>query len=127
MANIWLIVIGLSSLVIDVMLFILLLKVLSAFSSLRKTVEGKLDPALKDFQGVMGNVREISDTAKGVAEDVREFSSSVREVGKTVRAVNDLAGTLGSSAAIRAVSLRTGIIAGMEYLLSNLVRKGDRK
>lgn len=127
MASDWIIVIGISSLAVDIVIVVLLLQVLRIMSSLRKTVEDKMDPLLNDLQSVVANVREISDSARGVTEDVREFSTSIREVGKTVRAVNDLAGTIGSSAAIRTISLKAGIIAGLEYLLTNLLRKGDGK
>lgn len=127
MTNFWLVVIGVSSLAVDFVLILLMLQVLKAVMSLRKTVEGKLDPVLKDVESVMGNVREMSDSAKGIVEDVREFSASVREVGKTVRAVNDLAGGIGSSASIRAISLKAGIVAGLQYFLTNLLGKGDGK
>ncbi|MEJ2695804.1 MAG: hypothetical protein P8013_04075 [Candidatus Sulfobium sp.] len=127
MMDVWLIVIGVSSLVIDVMLVLLLLQVLRMIISLRKTVEEKVDPVLKDVQGFAGNVREISDNAKGVVEDVREFSASVREVGKTVRAVNDLAGAFGTSTTVRALSLKAGVVAGLQFLLTNLLGKGDGK
>lgn len=127
MTNVWLVVIGVSTLAVDVVLIFLMLQVLKAVMSLKKTVEGKLDPVLKDVESVMGNVREISDGAKGIVEDVREFSASVREVGKTVRAVNDLAGGIGSSASIRAISLKAGIVAGLQYFLTNLLGKGDGK
>lgn len=127
MTDVWLVIIGVSFLVVDIMLAILLLQVLRIVVSMRRVVEDKVDPVLKELQGVMGNVRELSDNAKGVVEDVRELSSSAREVGKTVRAVNDLAGDIGSSATIRAISLKAGVIAGLEYLLTNLLRKGDRK
>jgi uncharacterized protein YoxC len=127
MANVWIVVIGVSSLVVDVILIFLLLQVLRTVMSLRKTIEGKMDPVLNDLQSVMGNVREISDSAKGVAEDVREFSGAIRDVGKTVGAVNALAGSIGSSATIRAISLKAGIVAGLQYLLTSLLRKGDEK
>lgn len=127
MTNVWLVVIGVSSLAIDVVLIILLLLVLRWVMALRRTIEGKLDPVLKDLQSVMGNVREMSDGAKGIVEDVREFSTSVKEVGKTVRAVNDLAGSIGSSTTVRTMALKAGIIAGFEYFLTNILRKGDRK
>ncbi len=127
MTNVWIVVIGVSSLAVDIVLILLLVQVLRTVMSLRRMVEGKLDPVLKDLQNVMGNVREMSDSAKEVAEDVREFSSSIREVGKTVQAVNDLAGSVGSSATVRAISLKAGIVAGLQYFLTNLIRKGDGK
>ena len=127
MTNFWLIVIGASSLAVDVVLIVLILQVLRAVTSLRRVVDVKLEPILKDVESVTGNVREMADNAKGIVEDVREFSSSVREVGRTVRAVNDLAGGIGSSATIRAISLKAGIVAGVQYLLTNLLRKGDEK
>ncbi len=124
--NVWLVV-GVLSLVIEAILVLLLLQVLRVVSSLRKTVDGDVAPLLKDMRSVIGNVREMSDSARGVAEDVREFSSSIREVGKTVQAVNDLAGSVGSSATVRAISLKAGIVAGLQYFLTNLIRKGDGK
>jgi uncharacterized protein YoxC len=127
MTNFWLIVIGASSLAVDVVLIVLILQVLRAVTSLRRVVDVKMEPILKDVESVTGNVREMADNAKGIVEDVREFSSSVKEVGRTVRAVNDLAGGIGSSATIRAVSLKAGIVAGVQYLLTNLLRKGDEK
>lgn len=127
MTNVWVIVIGVSSLAVDVVLVLLLLQVLRTVLWLRKNVESKVDPVIKEVQGVLENVREMSDNAKGIVEDVRELSTSVREVGKTVRAVNDLAGGIGSSASIRAASLKAGIVAGLQYLLTNLLRKGDEK
>lgn len=127
MTDVWLIIIGVSSLIIDVMLAFLLFQVLKIAMSMRRIVDDKVDPVLKEMQVVIGNVREMLDNIKGAVEDVREFSSSVREVGKTVHAVNDLASGIGSSATVRAISLKAGVIAGLEYLLTNLLRKGDRK
>jgi uncharacterized protein YoxC len=126
MTNFWIVVIRVSSLAVDIVLILLLVQVLRTVMSLRKVFE-ELDPVLRDLQNVMVNVREMSDNAKGVAEDVREFSSSIREVGKTVQAVNDLAGSVGSSATVRAISLKAGIVAGLQYFLTNLIRKGDGK
>jgi hypothetical protein len=48
-------------------------------------------------------------------------------MGKTVGAVNAIIGNVGATAADKALSVKAGIRAALEYLLANLLRKGERK
>jgi uncharacterized protein YoxC len=94
---------------------------------LSKYMDDGLKPALEELQSAMKSLRGISDDVGGITSDVREFSRSVVEIGHTVSAINGLLETVGSSVSVRAVSLRAGIRAAVEYLAKNLIRKGDGK
>ncbi|MBI5640787.1 MAG: hypothetical protein HZA17_10200, partial [Nitrospirae bacterium] len=72
-------------------------------------------------------LRSISDNVEVVTEDVKRFSRSVSDVGETVSLINGLIATVSSSATVKVFSFRAGLQAAVAYLLSNLIKKGDRK
>jgi hypothetical protein len=72
-------------------------------------------------------VRGISDNVNDITADVKEFSGSITEVSARIHAVTGFVDTLGSSASIKALSLKAGITAALTFLVNNLLRKGDRQ
>ena len=48
-------------------------------------------------------------------------------IWKTVGAVNLLIGNVGASSAVRVISLKAGIMVALEFLIANLLKKGERK
>lgn len=105
----------------------LLIEVRRTVASLRKTVEEKVDPVLEELRPTMTNMQHISDNVNEVTSHAKEFSKSIGDIGHTISVVNGLIEGVGSSTAIKVVSLRAGIGAALGYLLKNLLRKGDVK
>ncbi|OGW33363.1 MAG: hypothetical protein A2X59_05390 [Nitrospirae bacterium GWC2_42_7] len=127
MDNILSIILTLSVLAIAVFLVPLLIEAKRTIISLRRTVEDRLNPALEEMQSSLKSIHNISDNVNDITEDIRRFSGSVSEVGQTIHSISGLAGNMSSSMSIKALSLRTGIIAGIKFLLTNLMNKGERK
>ena len=105
----------------------LLIELKRTVLSLRKTTEENLNPALEELKLTLRSLRTISDNVGDVTEDVKQLSHSVGDIGKTIGAVNVLVGNIGSSAAVKAISLKAGIRAALEYFIANLLQKGERK
>jgi uncharacterized protein YoxC len=120
-------VIAFSILAIAAYLVPLLIELKKTVVSIRKTTECNLNPALDELQHVLKNVQDISENISDVTTDVKQFSKSISDLGQKVSAVNVLIGGIGATTAIRAVSLKTGVRAAIEYFISNLTKKGDRK
>jgi len=82
---------------------------------------------LEELSLAMKSVKTIYDDIGIVTADVKELSGSLSRIGKTVGAVNALIGNVGASTAVKAVSMKTGIRAGLEYLFTHILRKGERQ
>lgn len=108
-------------------LVFLLAEMRKAIVSIAKTARENLRPSLEELNLTLKSMRTITDNVGEVTEDIKELSHSVRQVGKTIGAVNLLVGNLGASTAVKAVSMRAGIRAGVEYLFAHILRKGERK
>ena len=127
MDNLLSIILTLSVLAIAIFLVPLLIEAKRTIVSLRRTVEDRLNPALDEMQSSLRSIHNISDNVNDITEDIRRFSGSVNEVGQTIHSLSGLAGNLGSSMSVKALSLRTGISAGIKFLLTNLMNKGERR
>jgi uncharacterized protein YoxC len=127
MNNIWLIIIAVSLGAVAAFLIPMLLELKRTLVSLRTTIETSLNPALEELQKNLKTMNSITESVNLVTADVRQFSKAVSDIGNTISAVNALIGGAGSSAAVKVISLKTGIAAAAGYLLTNLLRKGDRR
>jgi uncharacterized protein YoxC len=101
----------------------LLLELKKTIVSLRNNTEKNRE----ELEFTLKSVRGITDNVNDITEDVKEFVGSVTEVGKKIRAVNMLIDTAGSSASVKAMSLKAGITAAVTFLITNLLKKGDRQ
>jgi len=104
----------------------LLIELKKTVVTLRKTTEEKVNPVLDGLHETMQSVRKVTDNVADMTEDVKQFTGSVGELGQTFRAVNSVIGDVGKSAAVRTISFRTGVKAAFQYLISNLIGKGER-
>jgi uncharacterized protein YoxC len=127
MNTILLVVIAVCVLAIAFFLIPVLTELQKTLASLRKATDEGLKPALEELQATLKSARVISDDVGGITSDIREVSRSVVEIGHKVSAINGLLETAGSSVTLRAAGLKAGIRAAIEYLVKNLIRKGDRK
>lgn len=127
MNNILLGIIAIFLLAVVVFLVPVLMELRRTVVSLRKTLEYNLNPALDELRLALKGLRNISDNVNDAAADVRRFSKSISDIGETISAVNGLMANVGSSTAVKAISLRAGIRAAVEYFLKNLIKKGDGK
>jgi uncharacterized protein YoxC len=127
MNNIWLIIIAVAVAAVAVFLVPLLLELRRAVEALRNTVERNLNPALEELQKNLRTMNSITGNVEQVTEDVRVFSQAVSDIGRSVGAVNAIISSAGSSAAVRLMSLRTGVAAAIGFVLTNLLRKGDKR
>lgn len=101
----------------------LLIELRKTIATLRRTTEERLNPALDELQIVLKNVNGITGNVNEVTEDVKRLSKSVGEIGDTVSGINALVGSVGSSAAVRAVSFRAGVKAAAAYLVTHLMSR----
>jgi uncharacterized protein YoxC len=69
----------------------------------------------------------MSDNVNDITADVKEVSGSITEVSTRIHAVAGFVDTIGSSASVKALSLKAGITAALTFLVKNLLRKGDRQ
>lgn len=127
MDNLLSIILTLSVLAIAIFLVPLLIEAKRTIISLRRTVEDRLNPALDEMQSSLKSIHNISDNVNDITEDIRRFSGSVSEVGQTIQSISGLAGNIGASMTVRALSMRAGIITAINFLLTNLMNKGERK
>lgn len=127
MDNLLSIILTLSVLAIAIFLVPLLIEAKRTIISLRRTVEDRLNPALDEMQSSLRSIHNISDNVNDITEDIRRFSGSVSEVGQTIQSISGLAGNIGASMTVRALSMRAGIITAINFLLTNLMNKGERK
>lgn len=114
-------------LVMAVYLIPLLLELKKTVISLRNTTEKGLNPALDELQITLKSLRNITDNVGDITEDVKGVTGSITAISSKIHIANRLIDTAGSSASIRAASLKAGITAALTYLLTNLFRKGDRQ
>jgi len=62
------------------------------------------------------------------AENYSAGIGRIRDIiWKAVGAVNLLIGNVGASSAVRVISLKAGIMVALEFLIANLLKKGERK
>ncbi|MBI5101296.1 MAG: DUF948 domain-containing protein [Nitrospirae bacterium] len=127
MDNIWLIVIAVSLGAVAVFIIPLLIELKRTVSALRCTVETSLNPALEELHKNLKTLNAITENINTVTTDVRQFSQAVSEIGRSINIINSTINSAATSAAIRVISLRTGIAATAGYLFTNLLRKGDRR
>ena len=114
-------------LVVVVYLIPLLLELKKTVISVRNTTERNLNPALEELQLTLKSLRSISDNVNDITGDVKGVADSITEVSTKIFAVNRALDALGSAASVRVMSLKAGIAAASTYLLTNLMKKGDRK
>ena len=121
------VIVSIFLLVIAAFLIPLLLELKKTVISLRNITENNLKPALDELQITLKSVRGITDNVNDITADVKEVSGSIAEVSARIHAVTGFIDTLGSSASVKAVSLKAGITAALTFLVNNLLRKGDRQ
>jgi uncharacterized protein YoxC len=112
--------------IITASLILLLLELKRNFALMRKITEEKLYPLLEELRPLITDTRDICDNVNGVTSDVKRLSQAVGDVGKSISVVSGIIENVGSSAAIKAISFRAGIRAALDYLLTNLMRRGGR-
>lgn len=127
MNNIWLIIIAVALGAVAAYLIPLLLELRRTVVALRNTIETNLNPALDELRKNLHTLNSVTGNIEQVTEDVKIFSGAVGDVGRSVSAVNTLISSTGASTAIRIMSLRTGVTAGVGYVLTNLLKRGDRR
>ncbi len=127
MNNIWLIIIAVALGAVAAYLIPLLLELRRTVEALRHTVEKNLNPALDELQRNLHTLNTVTGNVEQVTEDIKIFSKAVGDVGRSVSVVNALVSSTGASAAIRIMSLRTGVAAAVGFVLTNLLKRGDRR
>jgi len=113
--------------VIAVFLVPLLLELKKTVISLRNITENNLKPALDELQLTLKSARCVSDNVNEITADIKEVADSLTGVSTRIHAVTGIIDALSSSASVKALSLKAGMTAGLTYLLTNLLRKGDRQ
>lgn len=114
-------------LVIAVYLIPLLLELKKTVISVRNTTEKNLNPALDELQLALKSMKSIYDDVNDITGAVKGVADSITEVSAKIFAVNRALDALGSAASVRAMSLKAGVAAAATYLLTNLMKKGDRQ
>lgn len=111
---------------VAVFLILLLIEAKKTVFSLRKTTEEKLNPALDELQLNLKNLRNISGDINDVTSDVKTLSRSIKDAGHAVHKVTNMVEDVGTTASIRVISVKTGVRVALEYLISNLFKKGEK-
>lgn len=114
-------------LVIAVYLIPLLLELKKTVIAVRNTTEKNLNPALDELQLALKSMKSIYDDVNDITGAVKGVADSITEVSAKIFAVNRALDALGSAASVRAMSLKAGVAAAATYLLTNLMKKGDRQ
>jgi len=127
MNNIWLVIIAVALGAVAVYLVPLLLELRRTVAALRHTIEMNLNPTLCELQKNLKTLNTVSGNVEQVTEDIKLFSRAVGDIGRSVSAVNTIINSTGGSALIKVLSLRTGVAAAIGFVLTNLLRKGDRR
>ncbi len=127
MDRIWLIIIAVAVGAVAAYLVPLLLELRRTVEALRHTIETNLNPALDELQKNLRTLNSITGNVEKVTGDVKIFSEAVGNIGRSVNAVNAVISGTGATALIKLMSLRTGIVAAIGFVLTNLLRKGDAK
>ncbi|MDA8084034.1 MAG: DUF948 domain-containing protein [Nitrospiraceae bacterium] len=127
MDRIWLIIIAVAVGAVAAYLVPLLLELRRTVEALRHTIETNLNPALDELQKNLRTLNSITGNVEKVTGDVKIFSEAVGNIGRSVSAVNAVISGTGATAVIKLMSLRTGIVAAIGFVLTNLLRKGDTK
>jgi hypothetical protein len=105
----------------------LLLELKKTVISVRNTTENNLNPALEELELTLKGLRSISDNVNDITEDVKGVTGSITEVSTKIFAVNRTIDALSSMASVKALSLKAGVTAAVTYLITNLLKKGDRQ
>ena len=127
MDKIWLIIIAVAVGAVAAYLVPLLLELRRTVEALRHTIETNLNPALDELQKNLRTLNSITGNVEQVSEHVKLFSGAVGDIGRSVSAVNAVISGAGASTAVKLMSLRTGIVAAVGFILTNILRKGDTK
>ncbi|MBA4372025.1 MAG: hypothetical protein C0402_04100 [Thermodesulfovibrio sp.] len=127
MNNIWLIIIAVVLGAVAAYLIPLLIELRRTVEALRNTVERNLNPALDELQKNLRTLNSVTGNVEQVTENIKIFSRAVGDVGRSVGAFNALVSSTGASTAIRMMSLRTGVTAAVGFILTNLLKRGDRR
>ncbi len=127
MTDILFIIIAVAVVIVVFFLVPLIIEARKTMISLRKTTEEYLNPALTELQLTSRNLRDICDNVTDITDDVKRFSHAVSDVGRTIGTVRGLVDGVGTSASIRAISLRVGVKTALQYLFSNILKKGDTR
>jgi len=114
-------------LIIAVYLIPLFLELKKTAIALRNTTEKSLAPALDELQFTLKMIRSISDNVNDITEDVKGVTGSIAGISTKISSVNSAIDAFGSAASVRAVSLKAGVTAALTYLITNLMKKGDRQ
>lgn len=114
-------------LVIAVYLIPLLLELKKTVIAVRNTTEKNLNPALDELQLALKSMKSIYDDVNDITGAAKGVADSITEVSAKIFAVNRALDALGSAASVRAMSLKAGVAAAATYLLTNLMKKGDRQ
>lgn len=122
-----LIIIAVMVSLVAIFLIPLLLEARRTVQMLRKTTEEKLNPALDELNLTLKSLRNVSDNVNGITADVRTLSKSVGDVGQSITSVNALVTGFSTSTAIKVMSLRAGIMAALQYAVTNLLKKGANR
>jgi len=126
MNNIWLIIIAVALGAVAAYLIPLLLELRRTVEALRHMVEKNLNPALDELQKNLHTLNNVTGNVEQMTEDVKVFSRAVGDVGRSVSAVNALISVTGASTAIRVMSLKTGVAAAVGFVLTNLLKRGEK-
>ena len=127
MNNIWLIIIAVVLGAVAAFLIPLLLELRRTVEALRCTIERNLNPALDELQKNLRTLNSVTGNVEQVTEDVKLLSRAIGDIGRSLSAVNTIVTSTGASALISAMSLRTGVAAALGFVLTNLLRRGDRR
>jgi methyl-accepting chemotaxis protein len=126
MNTILLVVLTIAVCLITAFLIPLLIETKRTMTSLRRSTEEQLNPALVELQLNLENLKKITGDVNDMTADVKSLSHTIREAGETVHKVTEIVDDIGATASVKVVSARTGIRVALEYLLTNLSKKGDR-
>jgi uncharacterized protein YoxC len=129
MNTVFLGLITLAVLVLTGFIVYIILELKKTISSLRVTVEslGKtIIPTVEELQMTLKSVRKITDNAGVVSEEVKGLSGSVREMSENVKYATEAVSRITTNSVVQISALKAGIKAGLGYLISSLLTKGQQ-
>ncbi|MBI5207404.1 MAG: DUF948 domain-containing protein [Candidatus Firestonebacteria bacterium] len=116
-------IIAVCIIVITFYLIPVLIELKNSIISFRKTTEEKIDPILDELQGTLKNTKDITSNVNEIVVDVKELSHSINEVSKNINVINGLIKGANSKVTIKILSFKAGIMAALESLTNNLMKK----
>lgn len=93
---------------------------------LRNTGES-LKSTLQETEETLKSLRGITDDINAVTRDARTFSQAITEVAENIKGMSETADELRSRVTKRASGIRAGIIAAVEVLVKNLLKRGGSR